>query len=85
MLHSKVRLTLEIPFRQWLFEATRPDTIRIAPLSPEAVIELDRLPKRFHGDPADRIIVATAQANNFKLHTHDRRMRRSKIVPLWKP
>ena len=49
------------------------------------ILELDNLPASFHGDPADRIIVATARAYGFPLATMDGNIRRSRAVKLWKP
>lgn len=83
MLHSKRRLTLSIPFARWLREAAAPDVVRIAPLDAEVVLAVDALPERFHGDPADRLIVATARALDVALATHDRNIRRSRLVRLW--
>ena len=36
----------------------------------------------FRGDPADELIAATSIVHEIPLLTRDRRMRRSKIVPL---
>jgi PIN domain nuclease of toxin-antitoxin system len=36
----------------------------------------------FHGDPADEIIAATSVVHRVPLVTRDRRIRRSKLVPL---
>ena len=52
--------------------------------SPDA-LALDSLPASFHGDPADRLIVATARAHALPLATHDTAIRRSRTVKLWKP
>ena len=38
-----------------------------------------------HGDPADRLVVATERAHEVPLATHDRRIRTSRLVRLWKP
>jgi len=38
----------------------------------------------FHGDPADELIAATSLVHGIPLLTRDRRIRRSKIVPLAK-
>ena len=46
---------------------------------------LDALPDSFHGDPADRLIVATARAHVLPLATRDTRIRRSRIVRVCKP
>ncbi|MFM9883138.1 MAG: PIN domain-containing protein [Burkholderiales bacterium] len=43
------------------------------------------MPNSFHGDPADRIIVATARTHALPLATHDKAMRRARAVKLWKP
>jgi PIN domain nuclease of toxin-antitoxin system len=85
MLHARGRLHLEMPFDSWLFQAVSPDTVELLPLDAEVVLALDHLPARFHGDPADRIIVATARALKLSLATHDRRIRQSRAVSIWKP
>jgi PIN domain nuclease of toxin-antitoxin system len=44
----------------------------------------DALPVSFHGDPADRLIVATARARKLPLATRDAAIRTSRSVKLWK-
>ena len=44
----------------------------------------DALPESFHGDPADRLIVATARARKLPLATRDAAIRKSRAVKLWK-
>ncbi len=85
MLYSKKRLLLRQPFAQWLVEASLPDTVTMLRLSPHVILELQALPTTFPGDPADRLIVATARAYGLALHTHDEKIRRSGLVKLWKP
>ena len=85
MLHEHGRLLLDAPFESWLLEATAPGIVEILPLDIAVILELNRLPPSFHGDPADRVIVATARAFGIALATHDRKIRRSRLVPLWKP
>ena len=84
MLHSKGRLQLRMPFARWLVDASLPDVVELVPLAPEVILRLDSLPSRFHGDPADRVIVASALSRGVPLHTHDRKIRRSKITPIGK-
>ncbi len=84
MLHAKRRLTLDRPFHNWIRDAAAAGVIEIAPLDVEVVIALDALPVSFHGDPADRLIVATARAHRFSLATHDRAIRRSRVATLWR-
>jgi len=50
--------------------------LSLAQLTPEIAIESTRLPETFHGDPADRIIFATARKLGARLMTRDRRMRK---------
>jgi PIN domain nuclease of toxin-antitoxin system len=85
MLHAKGRLTLDRAFDVWIREAAASDVVEIVPLDVEVVIALAGLPATFHGDPADRLIVATARAQRVPLATHDRAVRRSRLVTLWKP
>jgi PIN domain nuclease of toxin-antitoxin system len=44
---------------------------------------VNELPASFHGDPADRIIVATARSHGLPLVTRDANIRRSRLVRLW--
>jgi len=85
VLHAKRRLDLPLPFAEWLARATDERMISVLPLSVEVVLALDVLPASFHGDPADRLIVATARAHALPLATHDAAIRRSRAVKLWKP
>jgi len=85
MLHAKRRLELPLPFAEWLARATDERMISVVPLSVEVVLALDALPASFHGDPADRLIVATARAHAMPLATHDAAIRRSRAVKPWKP
>ncbi len=84
MLHSKNRLSLPLPFADWLRRASAPGVLRVLPLDADVVIALDRLPRRFHGDPADRLIVATARAHRLALATRDELIRKSRAVRLWR-
>ena len=47
------------------------------------VAEMNRLPRSFHQDPADRLIAANARAAGLSLATHDARIRRSRLATLW--
>jgi PIN domain nuclease of toxin-antitoxin system len=46
----------------------------LVPLTPEIAIDSSRLPASFHGDPADRIILATAKRMGARHVTRDRKM-----------
>lgn len=84
MLHAKQRLTLDLPFESWLRQASSPEIIDVPPLDAEVVIALHGLPESFHGDPADRLIVATGLVHGLKLATHDKVIRSSGAIPIWK-
>jgi PIN domain nuclease of toxin-antitoxin system len=85
MLYSKRRIELALPFATWLRRATAPNMLTVLPLDEEAVISINDLPDAFHGDPADRMIVATARAYDLPLATHDEAIRKSRLVKIWKP
>jgi PIN domain nuclease of toxin-antitoxin system len=84
MLHEKSRIELPLRFPDWLRRAAASSIVAVLPLNAEVVISLDALPDRFHGDPADRLIVATARAHGLPLATHDERIRRSRVVRIWR-
>jgi PIN domain nuclease of toxin-antitoxin system len=85
MLHRKKRIELPVPFPTLLRRATAADMLTILPLNADTVIAVNDLPASFHGDPADRIIVATARAHDLPLATHDEAIKKSRLVKLWKP
>ena len=85
VLHSKQRLDLPLPFSDWLTRATEPRVLTVLPLDRDVVIAVDALPARFHGDPADRLIVATARTHGMPLATRDATIRRSRTANLWSP
>lgn len=83
MLHAKGRLSLDRPFQTWLRQAVAPGVVQVLPIDVEVVIALDQIPEAFHGDPADRLIVATGLAHGLHLSTHDKAIRRSGVIPIW--
>ena len=85
MLHSRKRFEIPLPFAEWLTRATDAQVVSVLPLDREVVIALDALPTSFHGDPADRLVVATARAHGFQLATRDAAIRKSRVVKIWKP
>ncbi len=74
MLSQKGRLIMKEPVLQWVKEALSAPHVHLAPLSPEIAIESCQLPGEFHGDPADRIIAASARVLNVPLLTKDERI-----------
>lgn len=74
MLAQKGRLTLKEPILQWIQESLSAPYIQLATLSPEIAVESCQLPGEFHGDPADRMIIATSRVLNTPLLTMDDRI-----------
>ena len=75
LLESKGRIQLYAPCEQWVRDALAIPGLSLALLTPEIALPSSRLPEPFHGDPADRIIVATARALGARLVTRDTRIR----------
>jgi PIN domain nuclease of toxin-antitoxin system len=76
---------LPLPFADWLRRAAAPEVVTLLPLDVDVVLALDDLPASFHGDPADRLIAATARAHRLPVATHDKAIRRSRAVKVWQP
>ncbi len=57
--------------------------VAVLPLSPRISLESTRLGARFHKDPGDQIIAATARVFGLSLVTADERMRASGIVSVF--
>jgi len=67
------RIVVAIPVRSWLDQlATR---VRTVPLTPAIAATAVSLPSAFPGDPADRLIYATAIEHGWRLVTKDRKLR----------
>ncbi|MHB0990877.1 MAG: PIN domain-containing protein [Burkholderiales bacterium] len=67
MLDAKKRITLGAPCEKWIETALKLPGLQLIGLEPEISIASTRLPDKFHPDPADRILVATAHARNATL------------------
>ena len=74
-------VSLQRPLREWLEAATAPPLVRRVAISPAVAAAVAALPESFHRDPADRIIVASAQIIGATVLTHDRRIIRARLVP----
>jgi PIN domain nuclease of toxin-antitoxin system len=71
MLVAKGRLVLDRDVMDWLQAALSLPGIRVAPLEAALAVASTRLPGELHGDPADRLIVATARHLGATLVTAD--------------
>ena len=79
------RIEIDGTIEEWLSVAASPATVKIQPVTPAIIAEMNRLPDSFQRDPADRLIVATARALNLPLSTKDRKIGKSRLTKLWKP
>lgn len=84
MAYAKGRLRLEDSFEAWLRVAAAPEVIGVIPIDVHVALALNSLPAGLPNDPADRLIVAAARAHALPLATHDRVIRRSRSVRLWR-
>lgn len=76
MLVDKGRLELGRPLRDWMDNTLGLPGIRLAALEPVIAMDAGSLPGDIHGDPSDRIIIATARWLGCPLLTADRRILR---------
>jgi PIN domain nuclease of toxin-antitoxin system len=74
LLSSRKRVVLGKPLARWVDDALAASGVGVEPLSPRIAVESCELPDGLHGDPADRIIVATARLADLVLITRDRRI-----------
>ncbi len=71
MLEKRGRVALPMNIRTWVDQALSKPGIAVAPLTPEIMIESVHLPGEVHGDPADRMLAATARVLGATLVTKD--------------
>ena len=74
MLVEKDRLALGQDVRTWVENVLNLPAIELAHLFPSISLDCVRLPGRFHADPADRMITATARYHQAILVTADRQI-----------
>lgn len=83
-LASHARIAVTVPISSWLSRlATQ---VRTLPVTPQIATAAVALPSSFPGDPADRLIYATAIETGCRLVTKDRRLRAHRhphAVTLW--
>lgn len=73
------RIVLDRDVDAWLDAALSVPHVALLPLTPRVAVRAVALPG-FHGDPADRVIVATAMLEACPVVTRDRGIRRYKAV-----
>ena len=79
---AKKKITLAVDVAIWLQRAERAPGIRFLPLDRDVLLLSTRLSGTAHNDPADRMLIASAQINNIPLVTADRLIiEYARIVP----
>ncbi len=78
------RLTLGVPFDQWLADLRSLPELQFEPVTAEIAALAGSFDGAMHGDPADRIIAATARMLGARLVTADERLRGlSDVAVVW--
>jgi PIN domain nuclease of toxin-antitoxin system len=72
-LADRERITVAVPIRSWLEQLSA--DVRTVGTTPAIAATAVSLPSSFPGDPADRLIYATAIEHGWRLITKDRRLR----------
>ena len=72
MLLSKNRIALSMELEDWIERAFNHEGVQTLAPNPTMLARSSFLPGRLHGDPADRIIIATARAEGLTILTRDR-------------
>ncbi|CAN5639256.1 type II toxin-antitoxin system VapC family toxin [soil metagenome] len=84
LLAEHGRIVITIPVRTWLDRMAA--HLRTVPIGTAVAAAAVALPASFPGDPADRLIYATAVENGWQLVTKDRRLREHpspRAVTVW--
>lgn len=74
MLESKQRIKLSMPANEWMQHTFKLTSLIQLDITPAIAYESCHLPGDFHGDPADRLITATARVNGLELITRDKQI-----------
>ena len=83
MLIARKRLDPAMDARQFIDDLITARTVRVLPISAEIAV-LSQSDSFSHGDPANRLIAATALINQAQLVTSDARLRKLKeISTIW--
>ncbi len=74
MLVAKQRIGLSMDVEVWIDLALQRPKVELLPLTPAIAVLSTRLPGDFHGDPADRLIVASSLSSSAPLVTRDQKI-----------
>lgn len=74
MLVARGRLELDREVLLWIRQALALPRVTLVPLTPEIAVTSTQFGEGFRGDPADRILAATARTLRAPLVTRDERL-----------
>ncbi|HEX7971914.1 MAG TPA: type II toxin-antitoxin system VapC family toxin [Thiobacillus sp.] len=74
MLVAKDRIRLSMPVDEWVRQASLTPGMQMLGIIPEIALESTRLPDAPHGDPVDRLLMASARVHNLTLVTADEKI-----------
>jgi PIN domain nuclease of toxin-antitoxin system len=83
-LATHERISVTLPLASWLGQLAA--QVRTVPVTPAIALAAATLPSTFPGDPADRLIYATALGTGLRLITKDERLRgyrAPRAVTIW--
>jgi len=88
MLVEKKRIIIEMDVLDWVEQALDTPGIELCPICPRIAIQSTRLEAELHGDPVDRLLIATASEKNAVLVTCDRKILQygsGKLITVFNP
>ncbi len=74
MLVDKKRIEISMDVSDWVDQALDVPGIQLCPITPRIAIQSTRLPGNVHGDPVDRLLIATAFEENAVLVSCDKKI-----------
>jgi PIN domain nuclease of toxin-antitoxin system len=84
MLVAKNRLVLDRDVEIWMDQALKLPNLEMVPLTARIAVRSTRLGAKFHGDPVDCILIATALDYACPIITKDERIRQySQVRVIW--
>lgn len=84
MLVQRGRLQLSLGVQEWIARCETLPFMEFVPVDNAIAVQATCLPGELHGDPADRIIVATALSRGATVVTKDRKLQDySGVATLW--
>jgi len=81
-LVRKGKISLPAPYPEWIERVRSESLLTILDIDVDVIEWVYNLPDVFHGDPADRIIAATALLHRARLATMDRKLLGYEFLPI---